>query len=146
MAARGTYQTKQKETIAAYFHAHPQACVTAEEVYAALGADVGMTTVYRAITRLCEEGALRRYVPQNAGDAALYQLNPCGESHMHIRCVDCGAMEHLRCDVVNEFTSHLRGKHGFVLDESKTVLYGRCEKCEAKRMRQNKENSPKQGV
>ncbi len=133
MAARGAYQTKQKEVIADYFRAHSDACVTAEEVYAALGADVGITTVYRAVARLCEEGALRRYTPQNAGGAALYQLNPCKESHLHIRCMDCGTLEHLRCDVVHDFTKHLLGKHGFVLDEGQTVLYGLCKQCEAKR-------------
>ncbi len=138
MAARGTYQTRQKEVIADYFRANPETCVTAEEVYAALGAQVGMTTVYRAVARLCEEGVLRKYTPQNAGEAALYQFNPCGESHMHIRCVDCGTLVHLHCDEVGAFTDHLRGRHGFVLDEGKTVLYGRCEQCEAKRARQEK--------
>ena len=36
-----------------------------------------------------------------------------------------------------QFTQHLLGQHGFVLDESQTILYGRCEKCEAKRLQQN---------
>ena len=45
MASRGNYQTKQKEVIAEYFQAHPDACVTAEEVYAALGTDVGMWAI-----------------------------------------------------------------------------------------------------
>ncbi|HNW87128.1 MAG TPA: transcriptional repressor [Candidatus Limiplasma sp.] len=141
MAERGKYQTRQKEVIADYFRGRPDACMTAEEVYSALGADVGMTTVYRAVSRLCEENFLRRYAPQNAGDAALYQLNPCRESHLHIRCVDCGTLAHLRCDVVRDFTQHLLGHHGFVLDESQTVLYGRCEKCEANRQKQNEADS-----
>ena len=138
MASRGNYQTKQKEVIAEYFQAHPDACVTAEEVYAALGTDVGMTTVYRAVARLCEEGALRKYAPQSTGNPALYQLNPCKESHLHIRCMDCGALEHLHCDVVHDFTKHLLGQHGFILDEGQTVLYGRCERCEAKRKEEQK--------
>jgi len=129
---RGKYQTKQKEAISAYFQERPEACLTAEAVYAALGTDVGMTTIYRAVARLCEDGILRRYAPQNAGEAALYQLNPCRESHLHIRCVDCGALQHLRCEVVRDFSSHLLGKHGFVLDEGQTILYGRCQACQAK--------------
>ena len=133
MAERGQYQTKQKEVIAAYFRGKPDACTTAEDVYAALGADVGMTTVYRAVARLCDEGYLRRYVPQNVGDAAMYQLNPCRESHLHIRCMDCGEIAHLHCDVTKQFTQHLLGQHGFVLDEGLTILYGRCKRCEAKR-------------
>ena len=135
MAERGKYQTKQKEVIAEYFQANPDACLTAEAVYSALGADVGMTTVYRAVSRLCEEGFLRRYAPKGAGEAALYQLNPCSECHMHIRCVDCGALSHLHCEVVRGFSSHLLEHHGFVLDECQTILYGRCARCEQARKR-----------
>lgn len=137
MAIRGKYQTKQKETIAAYFQERPDACLTAEAVYAALGMDVGMTTVYRAVARLCDEGFLRRYAPQTIGEAALYQLNPCKGGHMHIRCVDCGTLAHLHCDVVRDFAGHLLGHHGFVLDEGQTVLYGRCQNCQAKRDRES---------
>lgn len=133
MSARGQYQTKQKEVIAEYFRQHPGLCMTAESVYQTLGEQVGMTTVYRAVARLTEEGFLRRYTPQSTGVAALYQLNPCQENHLHIRCVDCGKLAHLHCDVTHAFTEHLLGQHGFVLDESQTVLYGRCEGCEAKR-------------
>jgi Fur family transcriptional regulator, ferric uptake regulator len=133
MATRGAYQTKQKEVIADYFRAHPEDCVTAEAVYAALDARVGMTTVYRAVTRLCSEGVLRKYAGQSAGEAAMYQYSPCRESHLHIRCLDCGALAHLRCDVIGDFTQHLRGQHGFELDEGQTVLYGHCEQCAAKR-------------
>lgn len=139
MAERGKYQTKQKEVIADYFRERPEACLTAEEVYTALGADVGMTTVYRAVARLCDEGFLRRYAPQTTGDASLYQFNPCQDTHLHIRCVDCGKLAHLHCDVVHNFTAHLLGHHGFVLDECQTILYGRCENCEAKRTAQNRE-------
>ena len=133
MAERGKYQTRQQEDIAEYFRARPEDCVTAEAVYSALGAKVGMTTVYRAVSRLCEEGVLRRYAPKTAGEPSLYQFNPCRESHLHIRCVDCGVLEHLRCDVVKTFSDHLQQHHGFVLDEGQTMLYGRCAACEHKR-------------
>lgn len=133
MTERGRYQTKQKEAIAAFFLDRPEACLSAEAVYAALGNGVGMTTVYRAVSRLCEEGYLRRYAPQTAGEPALYQYNPCSEKHMHIRCVECGTLAHLRCDEVHAFASHLLERHGFVLDECQTVLYGLCAACEAAR-------------
>ena len=129
MGERGSYQTRQKEIVADYFRSHPEACLTAEAVYSALDARVGMTTVYRCIARLWEENFLRRYAPQGAGEAALYQFNPCQESHLHIRCMDCGALAHLHCDVVRDFTEHLLANHGFVLDEGQTILYGRCERC-----------------
>ena len=139
MAERGKYQTKQQEAITAYFRQSPEQCVTVETLYAQLGAKIGMTTMYRAVARLCEEGVLRKYAPQSTGEAALYQYNPCRESHLHIRCVDCGRLVHLHCEEVHEFGQHLLEHHGFVLDEGQTILYGRCETCEKRRRAQKEE-------
>ena len=132
MATRGAYQTRQQEAVAALFQQRPADCLTPEEAYAALegqGHEIGKTTVYRAIARLCENGVLRRYFSHESGEAALYQFNPCRESHLHIRCVGCGALEHLHCEEVEAFKAHLTQHHGFSLDEGQTVLYGLCEKC-----------------
>lgn len=132
MSQRGNYQTKQQEAIEALFSSRAQDCLTADEAYRALlgnGLDIGKTTVYRAITRLCQTGRLRRYVPHDSGGAALYQYAPCQESHLHIRCTRCGALSHLHCEEVEAFSDHLTQHHGFTLDESQTVLYGLCEAC-----------------
>lgn len=129
---RGSYQTKQQEAVAALFQRLPKECMTADEAYRLLvtqGMDVGKTTVYRAITKLCDQGILRRYAPHLSSEAARYQYNACQESHLHIRCTRCGAMEHLHCDEVEAFARHIRGHHGFVLDEGRTMLVGLCESC-----------------
>lgn len=132
MKERGQYQTKQQEAVAAFFQAEPAGCLTAEEVYRRLsekGLDVGKTTVYRAISRLCEAGRLRRYAPHDNGEAAQYQWNPCHDDHLHIRCTHCGALEHLSCEEVRAFCGHIASHHGFVLNESQTILYGSCRTC-----------------
>lgn len=134
MSQRGSYQTKQQEAVETLYRERGDECLTAEQAYSALcqrGMDVGKTTVYRAITRLCATGALRRYAPSERGEAASYQHNPCAESHLHIRCVRCGALEHLHCDEVEAFAEHLGRHHGFTLDEGQTILYGCCKACQA---------------
>ena len=91
MPQRGTYQTRQQEAVCALFASRPEECLTAEEAYQALfkaGSDVSKTTVYRAISRLCQTGRLRRYAPHESGEAARYQHSPCTQSHLHIRCVE----------------------------------------------------------
>ena len=58
---RGTYQTKQQEAIENLFSSLGQDCITADEAYRRLveqGLEIGKTTVYRAITRLCLVGIL----------------------------------------------------------------------------------------
>ena len=86
----------------------------------------------RAISRLCQAGRLRRYAPHESGEAARYQHNPCTESHLHIRCIHCGALAHLHCDEAEAFARHLGQHHGFTLDERQTILYGVCQACREK--------------
>ncbi|NLO84753.1 MAG: transcriptional repressor [Clostridiales bacterium] len=129
------YQTRQQKAVQKLFSARPEDCLTAEEAYDQLtiaGMEVGKTTVYRAITRLLEQGLLRRYAAQDSSEAASYQYNPCVDSHLHIRCMDCGVLEHLHCDEVEHFSAHLAHHHGFTLDEGQTMLYGLCKACQGK--------------
>ena len=132
---RGSYQTRQQEAVTELFRQNGQECLTADEAYRRLlagGMDVGKTTVYRTITKLCDQGVLRRYAPHSSSEAAQYQYNPCRESHLHIRCLSCGALEHLHCDDVEAFAAHIRAHHGFRLDEGRTMLCGLCETCAGK--------------
>ena len=136
MAECGKYQTRQKEAVLALFQAEPALCLTAEEIYLRLmseGADVGKTTVYRTVSRLCENKLLRRYAPHGNGDAACYEWNNCEQNHLHIRCLHCGELAHLGCEEVREFCQHIAKHHGFVLSEGRTVLYGYCDKCSQKK-------------
>ncbi|MEG0901856.1 MAG: transcriptional repressor [Clostridia bacterium] len=124
MSNRGNYQTRQQEAVAELFAKRAEDCLTAEEAYTALleqGMDVGQTTVYRAIARLCAAYVLRRYTPHDSGEAARF-------STIH---ANCGALEHLHCDEVEAFAAHLTRHHGFTLDEGQTILYGCCEACRA---------------
>lgn len=132
MLERGRYKTKQQRAVLAFFEAGKERCFTVEEVHAHLsdsGREVGLTTVYRAITRLCEEGVLRRYTPAEIGDAAYYQYNSCKDNHLHIRCSSCGDLAHMDCEEVEDFCRHIASHHGFQLDEGQTVLVGLCRRC-----------------
>lgn len=133
MAPRGSYQSHRHEAVEEIFTSNPDTCMDVEEVHQALlakGQEMGLTTVYRALTRLCEKGVLRRYI-SDEHEAARYQFNSCTQEHLHIRCVQCGSLEHLHCDEVEGFRRHLLKHHGFDLCESKTMLYGLCKACKA---------------
>ncbi len=145
MQERGPYQTKQQKAVLAFFEAQQDLCFTAEEAYLhlqGLHLEVGKTTVYRAVARLCETGVLRRYVPAGSGDAACYQFNPCRDNHLHIRCSACGELAHMDCQEVTEFCRHIAIHHGFVLNEGQTVLVGFCQACADKQTDQSTEDNP----
>ena len=129
---RGNYQSRRVEAVENCFAKRPEACLAVEDVYRLLQEEqvqLGKTTVYRAIARLCEEGVLRRYASGEHDGAALYQYTPCAHAHLHIRCLKCGKIGHLDCDEVESFTAHLQGEHGFRLDDGQSMLYGVCKEC-----------------
>lgn len=144
MPERRKYKTRKKEAVQAFFMERHGRCFTAEEVYIHLGSsgmEVGKATVYRSIIRLCEEGTLRRYAPPGTGDAAYYQYNPCGEHHLHIRCLTCGGLAHVNCEEAGAFCRHIASHHGFAVDEGQTILVGRCKQCGLERhMRESAED------
>lgn len=82
-----------------------------------------------------EEGIVRKYV-LDGKSSACYQFlsgepHACTE-HFHLKCTQCGQLFHVSCDYLNQLGEHLLEHHGFVIDHTKTVLYGLCAACAKK--------------
>lgn len=135
------YQTAQSRRILAVLEENKERHLTAEEVYLLLkeqGAAVGQTTVYRHLEKLCTEGTLRKFSGADGGGAC-FQLAENGtvcKAHYHLKCTACGALLHAECDFLDELSAHIRADHGFIIDGSRTVLYGLCTAC-AEKEKQN---------
>ena len=138
MNDRSGYHTRQREMILKCLKEHKAEHVTVDSLMAFLkdeGASVGQTTVYRNLDKLMREGVVVKYAGME-GQAACYQYADCGGepgAHYHLICVDCGQMIHLQCDYLDEMTAHLLEHHQFGIDRFKTVIYGLCKKCAAKK-------------
>ena len=132
MAERGRYATKNHKALMAVLQAEPGRCFTVDEIFEMLnsrGEKIGRTTVYRQLETLAAEQRILKYIAEK-GDGATYRLGleGCAE-HLHLKCLDCGAVIHLDCMTAESFSRHLREDHGFTMDPSRTVIYGRCERC-----------------
>ena len=60
-----------------------------------------------------------------------YQYNDtavCSE-HYHLKCIKCGGIIHLDCSFMINMEQHIEENHNFWVDNSKTIIYGICEKC-----------------
>lgn len=127
------YQTKQRAAILALL-TQCRAHMTADDIVRQLqerGLAVGKSTVYRYLDKLIEQGSVRRYVIEE-GMPACYEY--CAEadacsSHYHLKCTQCGRLLHVECETLRELNAHVRQHHGFLVDGSKTVLYGLCAHC-----------------
>lgn len=124
-----SYRTKQRDSIYSFFVAHPDACLSARDIIENPEIEVGEATVFRCLTHLSAEGKIKKYI--GAGGGALYQLNRAEacNSHFHLKCLICGEIIHLDCSMMQSVEAHIAEDHDFVVDVSRTVIYGFCRTC-----------------
>ena len=126
------YNTKQSKLVYNFLENNPHKHFSAEEVYFALisdGNNIGRTTVYRQLDKLCDEKKARKFFSGD-NNACCYQFESehC-HNHYHLKCSSCGTQIHTECDFLDKLASHVFNDHQFRIDGSRTVLYGICEDC-----------------
>lgn len=126
---RNSYNTKQRDEIVEFFNKHRGKCFTAKELIKSGEVSVGEATVYRTLSRLTNQGLLKRFTDGESG--AAYQLNESEEcsSHFHLKCERCQCLIHMDCEFMADMQRHILSSHGFSVDIGKTVIYGLCAEC-----------------
>ncbi len=139
MKAGSGYKTRQRSAVVAVLEGADGAHMTAKQVHEELvcrGSSIGAATVYRQLERMVDEGLARRY-NLGPGEAACYEYtagDPCAREHcFHCVCTVCGKLYHVECDYLGDIADHLSQEHGFAVDPQRTVFYGVCKECQAKR-------------
>ena len=96
------------------------------------GHEVNITTIYRYLDKLSNDGTVMKYVSEK-GNQAVYQYIDLGlhcENHLHLQCTNCGAILHLDCAFMNEIAEHILEDHGFIIQYKNSIIYGLCPKCQ----------------
>lgn len=124
-----TYDTDSRRAVADFLRDHADEQYTAEDVAAALRDKAGKSTVYRLLSRLCEEGEIRRLAKEGER-ASVYQAIPDARclGHLHMKCVECGHLVHLD-ESESRRIAAIADARAFTLDTKRTMIYGLCEKC-----------------
>lgn len=128
------YRTKQKKAIRDYFLSHQDSHTTAAEIFSYLKKEeipIGLTTVYRHLEKLCEEGILIRSFIDEDSPACYEYSGHDQEEHRcyHGKCLRCGKIIHLHCDEIPQLAKHISSEHSFQIDMNRTVFYGLCGDC-----------------
>ncbi|MBR3786134.1 MAG: transcriptional repressor [Firmicutes bacterium] len=130
-----TYKTNNRTKMMEYLKSNQNRTVSVKDIDAhmrSLDCPVNMTTIYRYLDKLEREGVVMRYADEH-GEKATYQLTErehhC-DSHLHLKCVDCGSVIHLDCHFMDEIAGHIANDHGFRLQCRNSVIYGLCQKCQ----------------
>lgn len=106
---------------------------SAQDLHAVLrdrGDSVGLTTVYRALQSLAEQGEVD--VLRAADGEAVYRRCSTGHHH-HLVCRSCGRTVEVEGPAVERWATKVAGEHGFV-DIAHTVeVFGTCAACARKK-------------
>ena len=122
------YRTKQRELIAGFFRENTDRQFSINDISDKFYGIIGKSTVYREVSRLADDGFIRKYPDSDGGFLYQYAGEHCHE-HFHLRCINCGKIVHLDCHMMYGICAHINDEHDFEIDMSHTVLYGFCRDC-----------------
>jgi Fur family ferric uptake transcriptional regulator len=104
---------------------------SAQEVHARLraaGDTVGLSTVYRAVQALVDDGELDS-IRTDSGEAVYRRCST--KHHHHLVCRHCGRTVEVAGPAVERWADRVAGEHGFT-DVSHTLeIFGTCTACSA---------------
>lgn len=128
------YRTKQRQMILDYLSGTGDGHITVAEIQAHFklcGTHIGTATVYRHLEKFILDGLVRKYHMDGVNGACFQYIgkNEDCKSHVHFKCVDCGALQCIDCDRLDELRTHFSEEHGFRVDSARTVFYGKCAEC-----------------
>ena len=89
---------------------------------------VGKSTVYRIISELVDEGAVRKITDAKTRHCTYQYVGGECRDHLHLQCVGCGKLIHLDHEVSESLCGTLATATDFSI-EAGGVLYGKCAKC-----------------
>ena len=122
------YMTKQKEVILDVLD-NMKKEFTIKELYRELKDDVGLTTIYRLIDSLVDEGLIFKYITNYNVTLYSYLGKYDNDNHFYLRCDKCGSMKQVDCDCIEELTSHIKDEHNFKLKKENIIINGICKRC-----------------
>ncbi|PWM47668.1 MAG: hypothetical protein DBX47_00255 [Clostridiales bacterium] len=124
------YNTKQRESIISFFEKNKNQSFTASQIIKNKLINVGNATVFRYLAALSDEGILRKTQSKD-GSEYRFAEDSC-KKHLHLQCLSCGQIDHMDCCFMDQMNNHIINDHHFKIDNTKTVIYGTCDKCRLK--------------
>lgn len=104
--------------------------LTAEEIaerVRMIDPDVNLSSIYRSLGLFAELGMVRESSLDSAGPAHWETAHP--DDQFHLRCRQCGKVEHHAGDLVEQVRSHLGAEHGFGAEQVELLVTGLCRDC-----------------
>ncbi|KGH48715.1 MULTISPECIES: Fur family transcriptional regulator [Modestobacter] len=120
--------TRQRTAVNAVFD-ELEGFHSAQEVHArmrAAGDTIGLSTVYRAVQALVDDGELDS-IRTDAGEAIYRRCST--RHHHHLVCRVCGRTEEVEGPTVERWADRVAAEHGFVDVTHTLEIFGTCAAC-----------------
>lgn len=124
---RCPYDTKQKDMILAVVRKENHE-FTIKDIYAKID-DIGLTTVYRTVLKLLNEGYLSKRIGKDNVIYYQYLVKCNHDNHFYLKCDICGNLMHIDCDCIKELSDHIFTEHHFIPNRERIIISGVCKKC-----------------
>ena len=130
------YETEQRKLLIALFRNDPDRFYTVDEVVEILRGDseednaCSVSTVYRLISRLCEDGVVHKHA-RDGSRKFYYQYvkgKECAQ-HLHLKCDACGKLIHMTGGTSERLLCEVLKENGFAVDGARAIMPGICEGC-----------------
>jgi Fur family ferric uptake transcriptional regulator len=121
--------TRQAEAVRVALDRLPGFC-SAQQIYAQLreqGEQVGLTTVYRHLQVLTEDGTVDTI--RDASGEILYRRCRSGAHHHHLTCRNCGTSVEVEGRAVERWAEQVAAEAGFTKVDHTVELFGLCPEC-----------------
>ncbi len=126
-----TYDTGREQALLTLLRESGERGLSTREIFEKLTPDgKGKSTVFRLLAALVAEGSVRK-LPDEQGRHFIYQYTAAAKcrSHLHLKCTGCGEFVHLTEKLSKLLCDSLLLDAHFAIDETKTLLFGRCARC-----------------
>lgn len=131
MVRSESYNTKQKDIILNAIK-HEKQEFTIKDIYDRIKNETGLTTIYRLVDKMVEDGRLSKYIGKDNTTYYQYLVDCDKDNHFYLKCDKCGKMVHIDCDCIEEMSYHILKKHKFKPSKKHIIINGFCEKCISK--------------
>lgn len=107
--------------------------MSAEDVFRILtegGEDIGLATVYRALTQFEEAGLVVRH--HFSEGHSVFEIDH-GVHHDHLVCVKCGSVKEFVDPIIEERQKQVAKEAGYSITDHSLNIYGICNNCQNKK-------------
>lgn len=124
------YHTQQRKILIDFLRENFEKSFTIDEIIRSVGeTSISQSTAYRLITKLEEDGIVKRSVRGTSRSFVYQYVNTekC-EGHLHMKCTGCGKVYHLDSGITSTIQNDIKNSTNFEIDNH-TVLLGKCKTC-----------------